>query len=84
MIWQYSKTGKINGISGNVDLDRFKARLILKQTPPLSEPQIYTVKAGDTLTAIARRFSTTVSELVRLNHIKNPDLIYVGQKLKIR
>ena len=82
--WQYSNTGRVGGISGNVDLDRFKARLILKQTPPLSEPQIYTVKAGDTLTAIARRFSTTVSELVRLNHIKNPDLIYVGQKLKIR
>ena len=65
-------------------LTALRRALILKQTPPPSEPQIYTVKAGDTLTAIARRFSTTVSELVRLNHIKNPDLIYVGQKLKIR
>src|SRR5690606_24658011 len=43
----------------------------------------YTVKKGDTLSHIAKRFGTTVNELVRLNNIKNPNLIYVGQKLKI-
>jgi|SRR5690554_829712 len=44
----------------------------------------YTVKKGDTLSHIAKRFGTTVNELVRLNNIKNPNLIYVGQKLKIK
>ena len=43
----------------------------------------YTVKKGDTLSHIAKRFGTTVNELVRLNNIKNPNLIYPGQKLKI-
>ena len=43
----------------------------------------YTVKRGDTLSHIAKRFGTTVNELVRLNNIKNPNLIYVGQKLKV-
>lgn len=43
----------------------------------------YTVVSGDTLTSIAGRFQTTVSELVRLNNIGNPDLIRVGQKLAI-
>ena len=43
----------------------------------------YVVKKGDTLSHIAKRFGTTVNELVRLNNIKNPNLIYVGQKLKI-
>lgn len=41
----------------------------------------YTVKSGDTLTAIAKKYGTSVSMLAQKNKIKNPDLIYVGQKL---
>lgn len=44
---------------------------------------IYTVVRGDTLWGIARRYNTTVDELVRLNNIKNKNLIYVGQKIKV-
>lgn len=44
----------------------------------------YTVQKGDTLYAIARKFKTSVSELVQLNNISNPSLISVGQKLKIK
>lgn len=43
----------------------------------------YTVKSGDTLTTIAKKYGTSVSTLVQKNKIKNPDLIYVGQKLII-
>lgn len=43
--------------------------------------QPYEVQPGDTLSAIAQRFGTSVWELVRLNRIANPDLIYVGQVL---
>ena len=45
---------------------------------------IYTVKKGDTLTSIAKKYNTTVSKLVADNNIKNPNLIYVGQKLVIK
>lgn len=41
----------------------------------------YTVQAGDTLAAIARRFNTTVEELVRLNNIANPNVLSLGQQL---
>lgn len=44
---------------------------------------IYIVQVGDTLNAIARRFGTTVAELMRLNNLKNPDRIVVGQKLVV-
>lgn len=43
----------------------------------------YTVKRGDNLTKIAKRFKTTVAELVKKNKIADPNKIYVGQVLKI-
>ncbi|MFR5684262.1 MAG: LysM peptidoglycan-binding domain-containing protein, partial [Clostridia bacterium] len=43
----------------------------------------YTVRYGDTLSQIAYQYGTTVAELVRLNNIVNPNLIYVGQILII-
>lgn len=44
----------------------------------------YTVAPGDNLSAIASKFNTTVSNLCSLNNINNPNLIYVGQVLKIK
>jgi LysM repeat protein len=43
----------------------------------------YTVKWGDTLSAIAVRYNTTVNALVKLNNIADPDFIVVGQVLKL-
>ena len=43
----------------------------------------YTVKAGDTLSSIARKNHTTVSKLAKQNKIVNPKLILPGKKLKI-
>lgn len=43
----------------------------------------YTVQAGDTLSEIAMKYGTTYQELARINNIANPDLIYVGQVIKI-
>jgi LysM repeat protein len=44
----------------------------------------YTVRSGDTLSAIAQRHQTTLSSLMRLNPaIENPDRIFPGQLLKL-
>lgn len=43
----------------------------------------YTVQRGDTLSAIARRFSVTVSAILSANNLSNPNLIFVGQVLTI-
>lgn len=139
-IWQYSSTGRVAGISGNVDLNEMVKDIIQLNngdTKPVTptEPKvpeksiddiarevivgkwgngedrknrlikagydynavqkrvnelvgannqvIYTVQAGDTLTSIAKKFGTTYQELARKNNIANPNIIYVGQKLKI-
>lgn len=53
--------------------------------PPPKTDQffIYTVVAGDTLSAIAKRFGVTVRQLIEANEIANPNLIRVGQQLVI-
>jgi murein DD-endopeptidase MepM/ murein hydrolase activator NlpD len=55
-----------------------------KPAPAAPTANTYTVVKGDNLTRIASRNGTTVAELVRLNNIKNANLINVGQVLKLR
>lgn len=43
----------------------------------------YKIVKGDTLTSIAKKYNTTVNELVKLNNIKNKNLIKIGDILKI-
>lgn len=43
----------------------------------------YTVKKGDTLFKIAKAYGTTVNTLASLNSIKNPNLIYTGQIIRL-
>ena len=49
-----------------------------------TETQYYTVKSGDTLSEIAANYGTTVSKLQSWNGIKNADVIFVGQKIRVK
>lgn len=91
-IWQNSSSGKISGISGNVDTNYMYRDLIgsiaNKTVSNVVKPveqvsNTYTVKKGDTLSGIAQRFGTTYQHLAQINNIANPNLIHVGQVLKI-
>ena len=44
----------------------------------------HTVKAGDTVSALAAKYGTTITKIVALNELKNPNKIYVGQKLRVK
>lgn len=46
--------------------------------------QHYTIQVGDTLSGIAQKYGTTVSQLCTLNGISNPDMIYAGTKIRVR
>ncbi len=50
---------------------------------PTSTPTSYTVRSGDTLSAIATRFGVSMSDLQRWNSIGNPSSIRVGQRIKV-
>jgi hypothetical protein len=52
--------------------------------PPEPTPQVYTIKKGDTISSIARKFGVTTEELLAANpKIKNPDKIKIGQEITI-
>jgi len=46
-------------------------------------PRVYVVRPGDTLSAIATRYRTSVPALVKANHIANASRIYVGERLVV-
>lgn len=84
--WQYTDKGQILGIPEKVDLNyQLTENKNEQKEKPAEQSQelYYKVKKGDNLTKIASIYGTTVNELVKLNNIKNPDLIYENQWLKI-
>lgn len=90
-IWQYSEAGRVDGIDGNVDCNWcYKDYVNGEDTTP-EEPAapeqpaetVYTVKYGDTLSGIAAEYETTYQALAAYNGIENPNLIFVGQKIRI-
>lgn len=44
----------------------------------------YTVKKGDTLSSIAKRYGTTYQKIAQLSGIKNPNKIFVGQRVRVK
>lgn len=46
--------------------------------------QYHTVRSGDTLGALARKYGTSVSRLCQLNGIKSTSVIRIGQRLRVR
>jgi len=50
---------------------------------PETQPELYIVRAGDTIFTIANQHNVSVGELLTLNNIQNPDLIQIGQPIQI-
>ena len=90
--WQYTDTGRIDGIPGPAKLSSFSANIITEaeqDCPPPANPEstkliCVTIAYGDTLSGIANLFGTTVREIVRLNNISNPNRIYPGNRIYLR
>lgn len=49
-----------------------------------SAAQYYTIQSGDTLSGIASRYGTTVAQLQAWNGIANANLIYAGNKIRVK
>ncbi len=91
--FQYSSSGRINGIEGNVDLDKYTNDILLASNEKINnveDPKVtkedrilYKIRRGDTLSGIAIEFNTTVAHLASINEIRNPNLIYTGEIIVI-
>lgn len=88
-IWQYTSRGSVAGVNGNVDCDWcYKDYLTTETEAPDMPPEapsetVYVVKYGDTLSGIANEYGTTYQALAAYNGIANPNLIHVGDKIRI-
>ena len=75
----------------NNNLEKYRAvqnRIVAQeqkqeQKNDLAKPVEYKIKKGDTLWKISLRFKVSLDKLIKLNKIKNPDLIYPNHILKI-
>ncbi len=68
----------------------FNPALVFANIPTSEKYQLqvstdwYQIERGDNLQKLAKRFNTTVADLMELNDIRNPHQIYVGQVLRLR
>lgn len=86
-LWQYTSSGRVAGISANVDLNYLGSDTgeITPPQPPVTDNNTYTVKAGDTLWDIAQSQlgnGSRYKEIMTLNGLTS-DVIQPGQVLKL-
>lgn len=86
-IWQYTDCSIINDRifdSNKLMSDRISLEKGNKEEKKEDTVKYHTIERGDTLSEIAIKYNTTIAKLVELNNIENPDLIYAGDKLRIK
>ena len=87
MLIDYPALIKAKGCNGYVQTTTdTKPTVVSKPTTHTSTPskeKVHTVKKGDTLSAIAKKYGTTYQALAAHNGITNPNMISVGQKIRI-
>ena len=89
-MWQYSRDGRLDGITVNtVDMNWCYKDYTNGPLPHLhhNRNQVMThiqLWQGDTLSGIAAKFGTTYQELAAINGIADPNVIHVGQIIKLK
>lgn len=91
--WVKGRTYDVAQVSGsrvllagiNSWINKADVEIISVSSAPIQAPatSTYTVQSGDTLSSIAAKFGTNYQTLASLNGISNPNLIYVGQVLRV-
>ncbi|MDU2361717.1 MAG: LysM domain-containing protein [Klebsiella michiganensis] len=84
-------TESVNAIAGSevvftILADNYKElakATVEKNTNEKHKTLTYIVKKGDTLSAIAKKYSVSVEKLARINKIHNVNMLRIGAKLKI-
>ena len=85
------KTGAATGVHLHLGMTKIGSstwinptNINIKDDSKPSTKVYYTIKKGDTLTKIAKKYKTTIKQLCSWNSIKNPNIIRVGQKIRVK
>lgn len=73
----------LSGINSWINRSNAEILSVTGTTASQASGTTYTVQSGDTLSGIAAQYGTTAAALASLNGISNPNVIYVGQTLKV-
>ena len=73
----------LNGIT-NANLIYAGQKLIVTGTAKKSATKYHTVKSGDTVSGLAIKYGSTQKQIVNWNNLRNPNEIYINQKLRVR
>lgn len=80
-LWGNGNDRKRRLISAGYNYEEIQ-RIVNSKMSALKE--YYVIQRGDNLSKIAKRYKTTVNKLVQWNNIKNANLIYPGQKIRVK
>lgn len=94
-MWQYSDTGSDFKLDHNIAYYDYPKVIrgaglnhlgAAQEEPakPKTKTVTYTVKAGDTLSGICAKYGLNWQQVAKDNKLKDPDLILVGQKIKLK
>jgi len=81
--WVHAGGKVVRGLQNRRDAEQLLFLTPVKQPTTPQGTFYYTVLKGDNLTKIAKRYNTTVNNLVKLNNIPDPNRIFEGQRLRI-
>jgi LysM repeat protein len=68
---------------GAVPLAQSRTKTVSRHVQPKHHYGIHVVRAGDTLSALAHRYGTTIAKLARLNHLDPSHYLLVGARLRV-
>jgi len=75
------KKGEVLKVGKVITIPSTKKTKVAKTTRV--KTKAYRVKKGDTLTSIAKKYHTTISKLVEINHLKSSSMLKVGKSIKV-
>lgn len=72
------------GYGAQIKQDSIKSRNTSGEKKQRDYTYEYVIRRGDNLYKLSKKFNISVNELIRMNKIENPNLIYMGDKLKVK
>lgn len=72
------------GYGAQIKQDSIKLRNTSGEKKQRDYTYEYVIRKGDNLYKLSKKFNISVNELIRMNKIENPNLIYMGDKLKVK